>query len=162
MYAYDTSDDRAKEGADLVYTEDKGVLIKGPLERNVVEKANKFIESYLAKNSFSMVSSKDIRLFEMAVYKKPPGFLHPLHSDLGISCVDGELLHQPFVFLIYLNEDFGGGELFFPTQNYTITPKTGTAVIFPIGYIYPHTVFMVTEGQRYYLRAEYVFVGQES
>ncbi len=52
---------------------------------------------------------------------------------------EGKGMSQRFaVWMIYLNDDFEGGETFFPYQDLTITPKTGSLVIWPANYTYPH------------------------
>ena len=55
-----------------------------------------------------------------------------------------------FATIFYLNDDFEGGKLFFPNQNYIYKPKKGDAVIFPCGGTeYPHGVTEVKNGLRY-------------
>jgi prolyl 4-hydroxylase len=51
--------------------------------------------------------------------------------------------------LIYLNDDFEGGELIFPRQNLTIKPEAGMVVMFPASFAYPHRVTTVFKGTRY-------------
>jgi predicted 2-oxoglutarate/Fe(II)-dependent dioxygenase YbiX len=51
--------------------------------------------------------------------------------------------------LIYLNEDYEGGELFFEKFNYTLRPKAGMAVLFPSDNRYLHEARTITSGQRY-------------
>jgi hypothetical protein len=38
--------------------------------------------------------------------------------------------HRAFTVILYLNDDFVGGETCFPDQNYCYTPRTGSVVIF--------------------------------
>lgn len=49
---------------------------------------------------------------------------------------------------LYLNDDFEGGELFFPERNLSIKPKAGQLVLFPGGNEYIHGVKPVTSGER--------------
>lgn len=42
--------------------------------------------------------------------------------------------------LIYLNDDYEGGEIVFPKQNLTIKPKSGMLIAFPGNPMYPHSV----------------------
>lgn len=51
--------------------------------------------------------------------------------------------------LIYLNEDYKGGELHFPKEDLKIKPKIGSVVIFPSNFLFLHKVMPVTEGERY-------------
>ena len=55
-----------------------------------------------------------------------------------------------FTSMLYLNEDFEGGELYFPYHdNFTIKPKKGMLVIFSGGIENPHGVTQITDGTRY-------------
>jgi hypothetical protein len=53
--------------------------------------------------------------------------------------------------LIYLNDDYEGGELGFPTHNMLIKPKIGDLIMFPGNLNYPHEVKEVLSGTRYTL-----------
>jgi predicted 2-oxoglutarate/Fe(II)-dependent dioxygenase YbiX len=49
----------------------------------------------------------------------------------------------------FLNDDFEGGELFFPKLDLLIEPEAGTLVCFPSDHNYIHGVKPVTTGHRY-------------
>lgn len=51
--------------------------------------------------------------------------------------------------ILYLNDDFEGGDLVFLHQNIRIKPKPGMLVLFPSNYIYVHQSTPVTEGRKY-------------
>jgi hypothetical protein len=51
--------------------------------------------------------------------------------------------------LFYYNDDFEGGELYYPQHNITIKPEPGMAVFHPGDIHYLHGVSMITEGLRY-------------
>jgi predicted 2-oxoglutarate/Fe(II)-dependent dioxygenase YbiX len=51
--------------------------------------------------------------------------------------------------LIYLNDDYEGGELCFPLHGIEIKPKPGTLIMFPGNCMYLHEVKEVVSGQRY-------------
>lgn len=51
--------------------------------------------------------------------------------------------------VLYLNDDYDGGELFFPEFNLTIKPKLGDLVTFPTNSMYIHGVKEVKYGTRY-------------
>ena len=63
--------------------------------------------------------------------------------------------HEDFEYLtnstiIYLNDDYEGGEIYFPNLNFTYKPKKGDAIIFPCNTEnYDHGVKEVTSGNRY-------------
>lgn len=51
--------------------------------------------------------------------------------------------------VLYLNDDFTGGETEFPLFGETITPKAGRLVIFPSNYAYVHAALPPTKGTKY-------------
>jgi predicted 2-oxoglutarate/Fe(II)-dependent dioxygenase YbiX len=51
--------------------------------------------------------------------------------------------------IIYLNDKYEGGELFFPKYNIHIKPQPGTLVFFPSTNMYAHGVTEITDGVRY-------------
>lgn len=53
--------------------------------------------------------------------------------------------------LIYLNDDYDGGELTFNRLNYRYHPSAGDLVIFPSGNLYMHQAQPVTRGTKYAL-----------
>ena len=52
--------------------------------------------------------------------------------------------------VIYLNEGYEGGDLWFPRlNNLIIKPKTGDILVFPSTYIYEHSATDIVEGTKY-------------
>lgn len=51
--------------------------------------------------------------------------------------------------LFYLNDDYEGGEIYFPIQNLQIKPSAGSAVFFPGDRFYQHGVTAVESGKRF-------------
>ena len=51
--------------------------------------------------------------------------------------------------ILYLNQNFEGGETIFRDQNCNIFPETGKLLMFPAGYDYTHGVNAVEKGNRY-------------
>jgi predicted 2-oxoglutarate/Fe(II)-dependent dioxygenase YbiX len=51
--------------------------------------------------------------------------------------------------LTYLNDDYEGGEIYFPEYDMEIKPKAGTLVFFPGSDLYTHGVRPITSGTRY-------------
>jgi prolyl 4-hydroxylase len=49
----------------------------------------------------------------------------------------------------YLNDDYEGGEIYFPRFDLTITPKQGDVVVFPSTYIYEHASLPMKSGTKY-------------
>lgn len=57
--------------------------------------------------------------------------------------------------LFYWNDDFEGGELYYPDHDITIKPEPGLAVLHPGDINYLHGVKLVTSGERYTTPAFY-------
>ena len=57
--------------------------------------------------------------------------------------------HRSFSSLIYLNDDYEGGETYFPGHGIRLKPQAGALVIFGAGPQYVHGVSRVTRGLRY-------------
>lgn len=51
--------------------------------------------------------------------------------------------------VLYLNSDFEGGELKFPSQDITIKPEEGMLVLFPSNFLFIHESTPITEGCKY-------------
>lgn len=66
------------------------------------------------------------------------------HQDTGPGLED-----RYFSVVCYLNDDFGGGRTSFPGLNYTATPQTGKAIVFPSNYL--HCSEPVTGGEKFVL-----------
>lgn len=53
--------------------------------------------------------------------------------------------------LLYLNDEYGGGEIVFPNQDLVLKPKPGTLIFFTGSMDFPHSVNEVLSGNRYNL-----------
>ena len=53
--------------------------------------------------------------------------------------------------LTYLNDEYEGGELYFPELDYAVRPKKGMIIMFPGNLHYVHGVAPITSGVRYTL-----------
>lgn len=51
--------------------------------------------------------------------------------------------------ILYVNDDYEGGELLLPQQNLVYKPKAGTLILFPSGFCYPHASNQITQGTKY-------------
>jgi Rps23 Pro-64 3,4-dihydroxylase Tpa1-like proline 4-hydroxylase len=51
--------------------------------------------------------------------------------------------------LVYLNDDYSGGEIEFPNFKVKIKPKAGTLILFPSNYAYGHIAHPVESGTKY-------------
>jgi hypothetical protein len=93
--------------------------------------------------NFNRIKPKEPQL---SVAKWETGTKLTLHvDDLGYVTDN----HIPT--LIYLNDDYEGGEISFATHDITIKPKVGDLLIFPGNMHYAHEVKEVISGTRYTL-----------
>ena len=60
-----------------------------------------------------------------------------------------KIIDRDLSLLLYLNDDFEGGELSFYTLRYQVWPRPGAAVMFPSDHRYVHQAETVTQGERY-------------
>lgn len=68
----------------------------------------------------------------------------PAHQDQGVSS-------RVLSVLLYLNDDYEGGEIEFRHSNLKFKPKAGSVLFFPSNFLYVHEVYPVTKGPRYAL-----------
>jgi hypothetical protein len=71
------------------------------------------------------------------------GYLPP-HQDQGVST-------RVLSVLIYLNDNYEGGEIEFPQSGIKIRPSAGSLIFFPSNFLYVHTVNPLISGTRYAL-----------
>ena len=91
-------------------------------------------------------SQKNIKSREKTMHLlkyKESGFL-PAHSDHGISS-------RVLSALLYLNDDYEGGNIKFEHAGVNLKPEAGSLLFFPSNYIYIHEVSAITSGIRYAL-----------
>ena len=78
------------------------------------------------------------------------GNCQPPHADK--QNVDGSPNSYPendIASLVYINDDYEGGQIYFPNQNLQFKPASGSLVFFPGDINYLHGVTEVTKGIRY-------------
>jgi hypothetical protein len=71
--------------------------------------------------------------------KNSKNLIHDTPSNLFIS-------HG---YIIYLNDNYGGGEIVYTLKNISIKPKSGMLLVHPSTHEYTHGVSRVIEGDRY-------------
>lgn len=101
--------------------------------------------------------------FQLIVH--PPGTYIDPHTDIididdpdyDNDTYESQLEQYPYLWsghlsiLGYLNDDYEGGELYFPELDYGIRPKRGMLIMFPGNLHYVHGVAPVKSGVRYTL-----------
>lgn len=89
-----------------------------------------------------------------AVVRWLPGQFQMPHADKELHIGDDRGKPNDFPYydlagLFYLNDDYEGGELYFPEQGIQFKPKAGSAYFFPGDMNYIHGVTEITSGVRY-------------
>lgn len=98
---------------------------------------------YKTLNKYTTIS-KDTN-YQLLRYK--PGQHFNTHVDHIVGHPDWG--RRQLSFLLYLNDDYAGGELWFPRQQRKIKPKAGDVVLFPSHFTHPHAGLDVTQGVKY-------------
>jgi hypothetical protein len=72
-----------------------------------------------------------------------PGKYFKLHGDHGpyYTCTVSAV--------VYLNDDYTGGEIEFPRQGIKIKPEAGDIIVFPSNFVYEHASCEIFEGTKY-------------
>jgi hypothetical protein len=70
----------------------------------------------------------------------------PVHSDRGPDENNNAILHGV---VVYLNDNYQGGEIYYPEKNIAIKPKKCSLVMHPGNEEYQHGVREVIKGDRY-------------
>jgi hypothetical protein len=78
-----------------------------------------------------------------SIVRYKPGDHYPNHYDSNTS------LGRHISAILYLNDDFKGGELYFKNFGLTIKPEAGMLLLFPSNYAYQHEALPVTKGNKY-------------
>lgn len=84
------------------------------------------------------------REYTIHLLKYGPGGFLPAHQDHGVS---SRVLSS----VMYLNDDYEGGEIEFVNSNIKIKPPAGSVIFFPSNYLYVHEVHPIVSGFRYSL-----------
>ncbi|XP_062984492.1 prolyl 3-hydroxylase 3 [Elgaria multicarinata webbii] len=127
------------------------------------EKSRKIVESYFTPGK-SLYFSFTHLVCRTATEGKQEGRMdlsHPVHADNCLLDPEGNscwreppaYVYRDFSAILYLNDDFQGGNLFFTetdavTMTAQVRPKCGRLVAFSSGGENPHGVWAVTRGRR--------------
>lgn len=97
---------------------------------------------YLSEeHNISFTSTNHVNVFREGVSMK-------VHTDTGPYAENKTIIHG---FVIYLNDNYVGGEIYYPIKGIEIKPSKGSFVIHPGSSEYQHGVREVISGVRYAL-----------
>lgn len=92
------------------------------------------------------------KLFPEVYIEKDEGYTLLRYSEggyYGKHTDDFSKMHRIVSGLIYLNDDYEGGELYFNELDVKIKPKAGSIVLFPSNFVYAHECLKITKGTKY-------------
>lgn len=112
----------------------KGRLLEFSLDKNLISNEISAILNY----RYKFIATNIVR-------KLLPGDERPAHydSEKDPSCEYG--------IVMYLNDDFEGGEIFYPSKGITHKPVKNSVLIHSAGPDYVHGIYPVLSGVRYYM-----------
>lgn len=89
-------------------------------------------------------AAKNIKNREESIHllKYEHGGHLPAHQDQGVS---SRVLSS----VMYLNDNYEGGEIEFKQSGVSIKPEAGSIIFFPSNFLYVHEVYPITSGSRY-------------
>jgi predicted 2-oxoglutarate/Fe(II)-dependent dioxygenase YbiX len=123
---------------------------------NLGERRSELIE--LVKSTFidltKQCTGRELEWFEAPdLMRYHEGGFYVKHADSQNMDPDtkiwSKVIDRDLSMLIYLNDDFEGGELSFYKLNYRIRPRAGAAVLFPSDQRFLHQAEAVKKGVRY-------------
>ena len=110
------------------------------------------------KNTFYDMVSQYIKVFTKIIPENfsqyrlnhyPEGGFMKNHID-NIHHSHGQQFGYPHITaLLFLNDDYEGGEIVLADGLYTAPKKAGSGIVFPSNFMFPHEVKKVTKGHRY-------------
>lgn len=115
-------------------------------------KSLRFKLQQLAEKLFS----RDLKNLSLSAHKWLEGAFADYHSDnTELDGTPNAWRENKLVTIIYLNDDYSGGELVFRDHQIKIAPKTGTVVVFDVGIDNVHGVTEVSAGNRWTMLASF-------
>jgi len=110
--------------------------------KNIYEDTESILRSclsdYESRYNFKMEFMEAINFV-----KYNPGQHFAVHTDHGFS------YNCTLSSIVYFNDDYEGGELWFPYLEINFKPQKGDVIFFPSTYIYAHGAMPVTDGIKY-------------
>jgi predicted 2-oxoglutarate/Fe(II)-dependent dioxygenase YbiX len=126
-------------------------VIGGVLEEDVTlyeplkEMSFEYLDKYLSK--FMSIPYK-LHLACVDVFRYPTGTYCKTHVGQEILDEGSDFRNRFVVAMLFLNDDYEGGNLYFNDHGIVVTPKKKRLAFFPTNFTVPHGVTPVTSGIR--------------
>lgn len=109
---------------------------------------HQIIEPIISKQVHDYIEHFQVPLLEKwnnryVILRYAAGQTFAPHSD------DGFVANRRVSCILYINDNYTGGELYFDKQNYEIKPDAGDLIIFPSAFPYSHEARPVKTGVKY-------------
>lgn len=111
------------------------------LSKKLFDPLDEYLLKYKKIYPFLNIKSRDESM-HLLKYEKS-GHL-PAHQDHGVST-------RTLSVLLYLNDDYEGGNIIFRHSNISFKPEAGSILFFPSNFLYVHEVEKITNGVKYSL-----------
>lgn len=97
---------------------------------------------------------RPVKNVTMSGHKYPTGSYADPHSDSSeLDGTPNAWQMNKYACILYLNRDYGGGEIYFPQHNLDVAPEAGSLLVFEGSHEYLHGVREITSGDRYTILA---------
>jgi prolyl 4-hydroxylase len=123
------------------------ILPDAALAQRVFERARPHVPAVLSGRA-SHGLREPLRVYRYEVSQR-----FGIHGDQSYEGPDGT--SSLLTFMVYLNDDFEGGETDFPEQRETIRPRTGMGLLFQ--HMVLHEGCRVSRGTKYVLRSDVLY-----
>lgn len=108
------------------------------------------------------VFSRDLRNLSLSAHKWLTGAFAGFHADNAeMDGTPNAWRENKLVTIVYLNDDYEGGNLVFRDHPIDIAPKTGSMIVFDVGHENIHGVTEVTAGTRWTMLASFDYADSE-
>ena len=108
------------------------------------------LSTYLNKLGFDNIDNAGITADEgYSMLRYGSGGYYKQHIDYSSQVTNGNSLIRVATALIYLNDDYGDGEVLFNRHKVSFKPSQGGILFFPSIFTHPHTAQNISSGTKY-------------
>lgn len=136
---------------------------ENPIAASIIDKYEELVFQHVELNFIKKynIPIKRIPINDPHFVKWIPGMGSKLHADCekpdGTPALYAGFNRLNISALIYINDNYVGGSINFPDQNFYYQPVAGDLIIFPGNNTFKHEVTTVESGKRYTMPSWYCF-----